>query len=264
MITTKGTYKSVSNGLPLKNVTMPIENNIGGGGLTLPQVASASLLLDLEADTLSLSDSDPVSLWADQSGNGHDFTASGDQRPTKQTDGDNFPYVVGDANLQFMGSGNFADNLPSIGVIYVWAIEDFGLQGTANEVVSKYSLDTFNPPLWAFGTTSIDYQQDSENSTAGTIITSDWLVNAKRYVQSSVVKNYTTPQMLINGSEEHSSYGGGGVVTSVANSDNVNLLVFSYARLYSVLIYQITDLINWSTDCAAITAWLASRYGITL
>src|SRR5512137_553106 len=33
-------------------------------------------LLDLEADTLVLSDGDPVSLWADQSGNGYDFTQS--------------------------------------------------------------------------------------------------------------------------------------------------------------------------------------------
>src|SRR6185436_20337393 len=48
-------------------------DNGGGEGPTLPQVSSATLLLDLEADTLLLSEGDPVSLWEDQSGNGNDF-----------------------------------------------------------------------------------------------------------------------------------------------------------------------------------------------
>src|SRR3990172_10161031 len=37
-------------------------------------------LLDLQADTLVLSDSDPVSTWADQSINGNDFTQAGGAR----------------------------------------------------------------------------------------------------------------------------------------------------------------------------------------
>jgi hypothetical protein len=30
------------------------------------------------------------------------------------------------------------------------------------------------------------------------------------------------------------------------------------------MIYQITDLVNWPTDRAAIEGWLAAKYGITL
>jgi hypothetical protein len=32
----------------------------------------------------------------------------------------------------------------------------------------------------------------------------------------------------------------------------------------ALLIYQITDPDNWATDRAAITTWLADRYGVTL
>ncbi len=45
----------------------------------------AGLQVWLEADSLSLGDGDPVSTWADQSGNGNDATGSGTARPTYQT-----------------------------------------------------------------------------------------------------------------------------------------------------------------------------------
>jgi hypothetical protein len=45
----------------------------------------AGLQVWLEADALSLADTDPVATWTDSSGNGHDFTAAGGVRPIYRT-----------------------------------------------------------------------------------------------------------------------------------------------------------------------------------
>lgn len=63
-----------------------------------------------QADSLALSDGDPISTWTDSTGNGHDATAGGAQRPTYRASGgsNNEPYVEFDGSDDQMtiDSGN--------------------------------------------------------------------------------------------------------------------------------------------------------------
>lgn len=57
----------------------------GGGGPPFSPTDIAGLQLWLKADSLVLSDGDPVGTWTDSSGNSNDATASGGSRPTYKT-----------------------------------------------------------------------------------------------------------------------------------------------------------------------------------
>ena len=86
--------------------------------LALPRVASASLLLDIRASQLSLSEGDSVSTWADMSGNGHNFTQTGSARPMySKIEYGGIPYVRFDGVDDWMSCPDlFADNLDSFSV----------------------------------------------------------------------------------------------------------------------------------------------------
>ena len=75
-------------------------------------------LLDLQADTLGLSDGDPVSTWADQSGYSRDFTQSDTARPVFRTNSGN-PFVKFDGVNDWMLGPNFADNLSDFLILLV-------------------------------------------------------------------------------------------------------------------------------------------------
>lgn len=69
-------------GIHLGN-TKAVEAPVSVGALS-PDAVSG-LALWLKADSLSLNDGDPVSTWTDSSGNGHDFTGTGSNRPIYKT-----------------------------------------------------------------------------------------------------------------------------------------------------------------------------------
>lgn len=240
-------------------------------GPTLPEVVSATLLLDLQADTLVLSDNDPVSTWADQSGNGHDFTQAGDARPTKQTV-DGYPAVVFDGVDDTMDGGDFADNLDTFAVFYA-----ANLDTASGMVASKYIEDnteviyrgwfvlTNNPGL------EIDDYDNDNDAFRG--VTKP--AGAGRYVVSVERLGGNTIHAYINGSSTGENLSGSGNVLNISNSEIVRLGVVGGADgpadygylslpLNALLIYQITDVDNWAADRAAIEAWLADRWGITL
>jgi hypothetical protein len=85
-------------------------------GVILPE--SPTLLLDLQADALVLSDGDPVSTWADASGNGHNFTQTGSARPTYHA-GAGYPYLEFDGIDDWMLGSDFADNQASMTIFIV-------------------------------------------------------------------------------------------------------------------------------------------------
>lgn len=129
---------------------------------TLPQVASATLLCGLDAltDIVLLADGDPISTWADQSGNGNNFTQTGIARPTKQTVG-GYAAVVPDGVDDWMDGGNFAENLDVFSIIIV---EHFG--GHGGILMSKDEVDIdWNYNGWLIGNkAAIDlYQQPAPN-----------------------------------------------------------------------------------------------------
>lgn len=96
-------------------------DRIGFGPGTQPQESDepppfaptdiAGLLLWLKADSLVLSDADPVVTWADSSGNGNDVTqGTANLRPTYRTNGINgLPVVRFDGTNDFLTTGAFFD-----------------------------------------------------------------------------------------------------------------------------------------------------------
>jgi hypothetical protein len=233
---------------------------------TLPQVASATLLLDLEADTLSLSDGDPVSTWADQSGNGHDFTQTGNARPTKQTVS-SYPAVVFDGVDDWMDGANFADNLDSFAVFTV-AIPRAGIGNQAYYVAKSPD----NNMGWFFDNHGSQFFWQDLIGDNYYFIYYDNLPNFDIKIVSCAEKlSATSGHIYINGDNTNELFFGNGTSIDFSNSANVTLGLlreggqsFPSVDLLAVLIYQITDIANWATDRAAIISWLAARYGVTL
>lgn len=62
-------------------------------------------LLHLDASELSLSDGDPVTSWADKSGNGYNFTSSGSNSPVFRASG-----LLGHKTVQFDGIDDYLSN----------------------------------------------------------------------------------------------------------------------------------------------------------
>ena len=111
-----------------------------GGGFTDPSDI-AGLAVWLDAGTLSLADADPVTTWADQSGNGRDFTqATSAQKPTYKT-----AIVNGEPVVRFDGTDDVVVG-PNLSAL------------TAATAFLVVKIDT-EPPgninqtgLWDFGT----------------------------------------------------------------------------------------------------------------
>jgi len=262
----------------------------GGGGsavqtiepepepLVLPQVASATLLLDLQADTLALADNDPVSTWADQSGNGHDFTQTGDARPLKQTIS-GIPFVVGDGVNDWMDGGNFADNLSDFAVIILQRKPNSG----GASIISKLDVDVdWGYNGWNIGRsddsslfagTGVDYRQQIMNPSVSDAINDIRIWSFEKHASNDADDFHIYRNGVnVDGDTLNST---GDPIATFTNAVNVKLFVeggvngvddagFCKTPLAAVLIYQITNLDNWAADRAAVEAWLAARYGISI
>lgn len=246
--------------------------------ITLPQVASATLLLDLRASQLALNDGDPVATWPDASGNGRDFTQTGTARPTYRAGG-GVPYVEPDGVDDCMEGGQFADNLDNWAVFVVMRgpggtapsgtliskdyISEDGSVYLGWEIGAQGALDiarnTFVGPWYELGPNSGSLDWSVSH------VFCNWVSSAKT----------STPSMhsLIDGVDSTTILGTlpGQPVTDYSTVSNVKLWIgggpgaasiglgFGNHLLMSVLIYQITDLVNWPTDRATIEAWLATN-----
>lgn len=232
----------------------------------LPQVPSATLILDLEADTLVLSDGDPVSTWADQSGNGNDFTQAGGARPTKQTIG-GYSAVTFDGVDDWMDGGNAADNLPGFAVFVVVQV----VTETGSNWVSKYESGVSGAPGWVIEGWQNEFIVTQDNSNYIDLATEPFIDDGVKGIACGEFIDSTHYHAYTNGVENVRFDGSAGTVANfstaihtVLATDIPNHFGYSNVNMYAVLIYQITDPANWATDRAAITAWLAARYGITL
>lgn len=232
--------------------------------VALPQALGATLLLDLEADTLSLNDGDPVSLWSDQSGNGHDFMQTGSVRPTKQTIG-GYPVVDFDHTLQqWMDGGNFADNLPAFCVFA--AMYSYPLYAGGESVLIK-ETDAATEG-WEVYTGQLIVYQDP--FTEHNIVMTD---NSALPQSTPVIYcieldslNPAAGRMFFNGVDVNPDVVSTGIVTNYSTSGSVKIGYYHdhHLSIYSILIYQITDPAKWTSDRDAIHTWIAARYGITL
>jgi hypothetical protein len=264
-----GSIVAETGGAALEDVTaQTVINNVSG----LPQVASATLLLDLQADMLALADGDPVATWADQSGNGRDFSQTGDARPTYHTASPSvdFAGIAVEASGNWLDGSNFANDPPlaffivakgsnaiSVFKIGNWQCDDPGCKGWT---VSAAYVDTFGSLADQFSRAAAIQNFPSQ-----------------LYVACAEIISYTELHNWLNGVLNDDSPGGGDSfgngVSDFSNSEIVRLNVDgsngdcqtpSDANATAIMIYQITDLANWPTDRAAITAWLTTRYGVTL
>lgn len=122
--------------------------------MALPFVDSATLLLDLRANQLSLSDGDPVSTWADTSGNGYDFTQTGDARPIYHTGG-GVPYVEFDGVDDILIGQNWAalDNPESLLIVTMAKYITVNPSALYGILISKQYATTgpFQYPGWDIG-----------------------------------------------------------------------------------------------------------------
>ena len=218
-----------------------------------------------------------VSAWADQSGNGYNFTQSGTARPSKQTV-DGYPFITPDNRNDWMDGANFADDLSKFAVFYVgrWS------GGVSGPIVTKMDVNID----W-------DYNGWFADESTGLAIHGGvgWNKQNKHHgspaspESATYVRCFEKPasnaaadmHIYLNGAANDGTTSTvGSPVVSFANDQNVKLWVeggvngvddYGYGRvtLAAVLIYEITSLTNWNaTDRAALTTRLVERYGVTI
>lgn len=237
----------------------------------LPEVASATLLLNLQADSLALNDNDPVTTWPDLSGNGRDFTQTGTARPTKQTIG-GFPVVVFDGIANWMLGSNFADNLSAFSVFMVMT-DDISVAGN-NSPISKANR-SYGVPIttgWYIEYGNTFYLQDVSSDQNYLAFTPD------DYPSSTIKAVYLwTFDVAVQGINYYvngvflagpPTVGGSGI-SNYSNSEPIRLGTDAHPEVsgydksnrYAVVLYS--GIPN-DADRAAIVTWLATKYGITL
>jgi hypothetical protein len=257
-----GHIRAESDGAALGDVSPQALMNNVAPAVVLPQVASATLLFGQLAKNLVLSDSDPVSTFNDQySGSNHDFTQTGSVRPVYRA-GSGSPYA--EFNGSWMLGDNFLDDFDKVSFFMVLD----GL-GNSNTILSKISTDVAPAsPGWIIDDdgTELYWLQDNHNQTG--VYTDPSPIAGKR-IYCAEKLSHTEGAIYINGVSDFVPFTEG-TFTSFSNSEPVRLGVtgqgtdYAGMNLYAILIYQIDDLVNWPTDRAAITTWLATECGITL
>lgn len=258
----------------------------GGGNVpALPDVASSTRFLDLQADAseiATLSDGTPIpTTWHDASGLGHDFTrgVADGVRPTstgltKQTDTNGKPYIQFNGTDDWMLGPDFADNLPSF-TLFIVAL-------TSNQYMlfSKIIVDYVNISSiysgWSVlnGFSGVGFQfydhdgthfagQDSVQTVNVHLLTVELVSLSEAHVYLEGVRDdfFTNPP--IGGQLPVTNYHTT-ARTMLGMEDGPNGVDdsgFCAQALYAVMLY--TPAPN-PTDRAAIEGWLAAKYGITL
>lgn len=243
---------------PLSNVTaQSVTNN-----------CEYAALLDLQADALALNDGDPVSTWADQSGQSHDFAQTGTARPLKQTIS-GYPAVSFDGVNDFMDGGEFADNLLSFTVMtcLIYHIDD-----PAGIVVSK-ELSTGSLVGWlvTLGGENFYLYQDALNFIEARLHNFDetFPEGLLKYIYTGECIDYSELHCYRNSSNAGEDHPGSiGAVTNISNAAHVEIAStgtgeygYSLIDMHAVLIFSPAPS---ATNRAALEARLAARYGVTL
>ncbi len=246
-----GNIVSESDSTPLGDVTaQSVTNN-----------CEYEALLDLQADTLALADNDPVSTWADQSGQNHDFTQTGTARPTKQTVS-GYPVVSFDGINNLMVGSNFADGLDSFTV--------FVLCNLNSSTNSEFLISKSDPPVgtWFLEASIFELATDTSLDYINVAFGAPFYYDAPHIFTGERITGTTIHCYLDGDNTGESSYSIG-TFTTMTNSASVVLASqlspptagLVQANYYAVLICS--DAPN-ATNRAALEARLAARYGITL
>lgn len=235
----------------------------------LPDVASATRLLDLQADALDLSNGDPVGAWLDASGLGNDFTQTGNARPTYRA-GDGIPYVEFDGAEDWMLGVDFADSLPTMTIFLALLRSDFN--SSDSWIISKIAPGSWAG--WAIYQYANSFFIDDVDGVSGAQIDA---VTPPNYSERFV---YSVEVLGISASNFHQRYNSSvpndvksddDVISDFSNTEPVRLgtanfslvtpMAFCRMDLYAAMIYSPAP--N-ASDRAAIEGWLAAKHGITL
>lgn len=238
---------------------------------TLPVVASATLLLNLQADTLALADGDPVSTWANTGSLGGDFTQTGSARPTKHSTS-GVPYVQFDGLEDYMEAAsainNGLDDLASFTVFIAAKLAGDAACLSGVIFLSKIS-DITAGAGWTVGSGTywMLAQEAGGNvysylSVVGSPFGSDCLLAAEFTDKNDFA-------LRINASAMGTMHNENGPVGDMSTTEPVRIAAdgdlgnqgFSGGNICAVMVYAPAP--N-ASDRAAIEAWLAAKYGITL
>lgn len=231
-------------------------------------------LLDLQADTLSLADGDPVALWADQSANGYDFTASGAARPFKQTVGgksivqfNSNSQLAPSSDAQFMIGPNAIDNPASFTIVVAGDL--FG--GSSDDAVIAKINNTSSGAGWALYQAGNAFLTQEDGGSVYFYLTRHVYVSSNVVILSSDAVTRDELHVYTNGVLDDFIAGlsHAGTVGNISNAEHIRIAAlgddttsgYCALNLYAVRIYSPA---LSATDRAAVEAELATRYSITL
>lgn len=252
----------------------------------LPDVASATRILDLQSDTLALGNGDPVGTWADASGQGHDFTQSGAARPTFVANIEGTPAVYffsgpPDYPQCWMESTavDFADNLASFAVYFVARQDGPNINGSTllakldNDFPSSIgwvSILADNGPAayidFVVGEQlepqpyiAVDNSRVVGPSPFAFIVATSELLSP--ILANSFINGDNSSQNLTSAGTPPLPYSNDDPIRLGGSLHDINDWTTFSGWVKAILIYSPAP--N-ASDRAAIEAWLAAKYGIAL
>lgn len=201
----------------------------------------ANLYAWYKADTLSLSNNDPVSTWPDSSGNGNDLTSSGGTRPTFKTGIQNsMPAVL------FSGSQNMKNTTlsPVIGTPFsIFAVFNATSVSSSSVILCTWNSNTnqlrIEPTQWEYG----GYSGAMLGGTASTGI------------HLFSVANFGTASstFMIDGTTIATQDVGSGTTTQLGMGDNAGLGLSFSGYIMEIIITKHANVTEFN-------AWLRNKW----
>lgn len=235
----------------MSGISTPVKI-VEGSILSLPDVASATRILDLQADALGLSDGDPVGIWADASGLGNDFTQTGSARPTKQSSsGKAFvqfnpnSQINPSSDAQWMLGPDFADNLDSM-TVFIAAKRLWG--GSTDEVVIAKMNNYSTGAGWALYANGTNWLTQKSGGSAYFYLPRDSAFSAVPCLLTNEMLTRDSLHVYTNGTLDDRIVGidHTGTVDDISTTEHVRLATFGddllsgylAIDLYAAMIYS--------------------------
>lgn len=215
----------------------------------------AGMQLWLKADSLALSDNDPVSTWVDSSGSGNDATQAGALRPTYKTNQINgLPAVRFNGTSQYLNSNAAADHLP----LSIFAIVNPTDATAYRYIVGPSVSGNFG---WRMNQTSgvmvalrTGVAQIGESSTA--LTTGAFQAATFSYLGLGAYAYYHNGTADGSGTSGQ-TFSGGAPITLIGSGDGF----YWYGDIAELMKY---DSVLSSDDMGHVNQYISDKYGLTI
>lgn len=261
-------YKPIDHKKRIREYGMQIyADDYLGGGIVSPTPFSpsdiAGLNLWLKADSLVLNDNDPITTWADQSGNGNDATQVGAVgiKPIYKTN-----IINGKPIVRFDGIDDYLD------------LPNFAAGFTSGEIFIVVRLDA-DPPavgsatgLWLFGTTAVN--EATHFPFTDGIVYDRWGSTARKTTGNpalSLATNFRLYNVVSQANEWTSRIDGAQHFTTAVNTTAFNATLFlgrSFDTVNSFYVDgDIAEVIMYNAilsaqDRQSIQTYVTTKYGL--